>query len=61
MILGPVFERFIQEAPMPLMFRALLGRALDPAELDALFEALTQFTGDAPPRDDMTAVVLRYR
>jgi IS4 transposase len=39
MVLGPVLERFIQEAPMPLIFRALLERALDPAELDAMFEA----------------------
>ena len=39
MVLGPVLERFIQDAPMPLMFRALLERALDPAELDAMFEA----------------------
>jgi IS4 transposase len=39
MVLGPVLERFIQDAPMPLIFRALLERALDPAELDTLFEA----------------------
>jgi IS4 transposase len=38
MVLGPVLERFMQDAPMPLMFRALLERALDPAELDAMFE-----------------------
>jgi hypothetical protein len=46
MILGPVLERFIQEAPMPLMFRALLERALDPADLDAMFEttATRQYT-----------------
>jgi hypothetical protein len=42
MILGSVVERFIQDAPMPLMFRALLGRALDPAELDAMFETTAQ-------------------
>src|SRR5262249_57224069 len=39
MVFGPIIERFIQDAPMPLMFRALLERALDPAELDAMFEA----------------------
>ena len=39
MVLGTVLERFIQDAPMPLMFRALLERALDPAELDGMFEA----------------------
>jgi IS4 transposase len=39
MVLGPVLERFLQDAPMPLMFRALLERALDPAALDAMFEA----------------------
>jgi len=46
MVLGPVLERFIQDAPMPLMFRALLERALDPAELDAMFEAtaIRQYT-----------------
>src|SRR5262249_44147178 len=42
MILGPVLERFIQDAHMPLMFRALLERALDPAELDAMFEATAE-------------------
>src|SRR5205823_1042016 len=39
MVLGPVLERFIQDAPLPLMVRALLERALDPAALDAMFEA----------------------
>src|SRR5262245_4806687 len=38
MVLGPILERFMQDAPMPLMFRALLERALDPAELDAMFK-----------------------
>src|SRR3954470_22342082 len=38
MQLGEVFERFIQQAPISVMFRALLEHALDPAELDRLFD-----------------------
>src|SRR5437764_7051424 len=39
MRLGEVFERFIQRAPISVMFRTLLEHALDPAEIDRLFEA----------------------
>src|SRR4028119_1978398 len=38
MRLGDVFERFLQRAPISVMFRALLERALDPDELNRLFE-----------------------
>jgi IS4 transposase len=46
MRLGDVFERFLQQAPISVMFRALLERALDPDELNRLFEqtASTQYT-----------------
>ena len=46
MKLGETFERFLQEAPISVMFRVLLERALDPVELDRLFEreATTQYT-----------------
>jgi IS4 transposase len=46
MKLGETFERFIQEAPISVMYRALLERALDPHELDRLFEreATNQYT-----------------
>ena len=46
MRLGEVFERFIQQAPISVMFRTLLEHALDPAEIDRLFEenASRQYT-----------------
>src|SRR3954454_16402430 len=46
MRLGDVFERFLQQAPISVMFRALIERALDPDEQDRLFEptATTQYT-----------------
>src|SRR4028119_367534 len=46
MRLGDVFERFLQRAPISVMFRALLERALDPDELNRLFEqtATSQYT-----------------
>jgi len=46
MTLGETFERFLQEAPIAVMYRALLERALDPHELDRLFEreATEQYT-----------------
>ncbi len=46
MRLGDVFERFLQQAPISIMFRALLERALAPDELNRLFEqtATTQYT-----------------
>src|SRR3954469_20068972 len=46
MRLGEVFERFIQQAPISVMFRTLLEHTLDPAEIDRLFEenADRQFT-----------------
>jgi IS4 transposase len=46
MRLGDVFERFLQQAPISVMFRALLERALDPDELNRLFEqtATNQYT-----------------
>jgi len=46
MQLGETFERFLQQAPISVMYRALLERALDPRELDRLFEreATDQYT-----------------
>src|SRR5512135_3018283 len=46
MQLGEIFERFLHQAPISVMFRALLERALDPLELNRLFEdtATTQYT-----------------
>ncbi len=46
MPLGAIFERFLQQAPISVMYRALLERALDPRELDRLFEseATSQYT-----------------
>ena len=38
MRLGEVFERFIQQAPISVMFRTLLEHTLDPTEIDRLFE-----------------------
>ena len=38
MILGPVFERFINESPISVMARATLEHALSASALDALFE-----------------------
>jgi Transposase DDE domain len=40
--LGPLFERFIQVSPIPVMDRALLERALDPRQLDQLFHDTAQ-------------------
>ena len=42
MQLGPLFERFLQASPIPVMDRALLERALDPHELDRLFHDSAQ-------------------
>jgi hypothetical protein len=46
MVLGDMFERFIRDAPMPVLFRLLMERALDPEELDRMFEssATRQYT-----------------
>jgi Transposase DDE domain len=38
MILGPMFERFINESPISVMSRATIEHALSVAALDALFE-----------------------
>src|SRR5512142_1837529 len=38
---GDIFERCLQEAPLSVMFRALLERALDPDELNRHFEQTT--------------------
>jgi hypothetical protein len=39
MVLGDMFERFILDAPMPVLFRLLMERALNPKELDRIFES----------------------
>ncbi|EAZ90865.1 hypothetical protein [Crocosphaera chwakensis] len=38
MILGQVFERFVEESPASVMVRGLLEKILYPQKLDALFE-----------------------
>ena len=38
MILGPVFERFLNESPISVMSRATIEHALSASALDALFE-----------------------
>jgi hypothetical protein len=45
-MLGNVFERFIEKAPVAVMVRGILERVLSPAALDALYEraAVTQYT-----------------
>lgn len=46
MVFGDIFEQFLREAPVSVMFRSLMQRALDPDELDDLFErhASSQYT-----------------
>jgi hypothetical protein len=46
MVLGQLLERFIQDAPMPVLFRLLMERVLDPEEVDRVFEstATRQYT-----------------
>ena len=48
MLLGSVFDRFVNQSPLTVMARGLLEQALVPAELDALFErtAERQYTRD---------------
>jgi IS4 transposase len=40
--LGTLFEQFLQASPIPVMYRALLERALDPHQLDQLFHDTAQ-------------------
>src|SRR5277367_1720744 len=46
MLLGPVFERFVEKTPFAVMSRSLLERTLTPEALDALFDkkADSQYT-----------------
>jgi hypothetical protein len=48
MLLGPIFERFVQRSPFAVMSRALLEHALCPHALDELFarQADKQYTRD---------------
>ncbi|MBV8130291.1 MAG: hypothetical protein JO114_21795 [Planctomycetaceae bacterium] len=48
MILGDVFERFVQDSPVSVMTQALLENALPPSTVDTLFEnvAERQYTRD---------------
>src|SRR4051794_25924172 len=39
MLLGHVFERFVEKTPFAVMARSLLERTLTPEALDGLFEA----------------------
>ena len=38
MKLGETFEQFLQHAPISVMYRALLEHAIDPSQIDELFE-----------------------
>jgi IS4 transposase len=38
MVLGQIFDRFVQGSPISVMARVLMQRALDPDQLDALFD-----------------------
>jgi hypothetical protein len=62
MLLGEMFERFILDAPMPVLFRLLMERALDPEELDRMFErtATRQYTRELLSSSlvDLIAVVV---
>ena len=40
MILGPVFEQFINQSPISVMSRATIEHTLSASALDALFERL---------------------
>jgi hypothetical protein len=42
MLLGQVFERFVEKTPFAVMSRSLLERTLTPEALDALFDAKAQ-------------------
>lgn len=46
MLLGKIFERFVEKSPASVMIRGVLEKALDPARIDALFAgtAETQYT-----------------
>jgi hypothetical protein len=66
MSLGVMLERFILDAPMPVLFRLLMERALDPHELDRMFEstATRQYTREllfSSVVDLMAAVVCRVK
>ena len=47
-MLGKAFERFIEKAPVAVMVRGILERALNPDALNAIYEraAVTQYTRD---------------
>lgn len=42
MVLGDIFERFVQQSPVTVMVRAALEHALSPQAIDALFEQTAQ-------------------
>lgn len=42
MILGQVFERFVEDSPVSVMVRGLLEKILSPQKLDELFERNSQ-------------------
>lgn len=64
--LTPILQRFAERSPFPVMMRALFERCLDPARLDAWFEASAeaQYTRHllfSSLFDLMTQVVLRQK
>lgn len=66
MILGDVFQRFVEDSPVTVMARALMENALPPSTVDALFESTAelQYTRDLLFSDVVTlmgTVVCRIR
>jgi IS4 transposase len=48
MLLGKIFDRFVEKSPVSVMVRGVLEKSLDPARIDALFERVAeeQYTRD---------------
>ena len=42
MNLSPILQRFVDQAPLPVMMRAVLERELDAVQPDRLFETVAQ-------------------
>ena len=64
MLLGPIFERYVEKSPFAVVSRAILEHALSPHQLDEMFERLaeTQYTREllySSTVDLMSLVVTR--
>jgi len=47
MLLGEMFERFVEQSPVTVMVRGILEKVLVPEKLDELFEFCSTWTEDA--------------